>query len=80
VASASLNSAATAVQDIDMVLDGIKTFSKPGYLQIPRDRIARELPFQISSVSSSMVPDRMKVENLLTSVCIKRGQPSFWIG
>ena len=37
MASASLNSAATAVQDIDMVLDGIKTFSKPGYLQIPRD-------------------------------------------
>ncbi|KAK1739807.1 indolepyruvate decarboxylase [Skeletonema marinoi] len=67
VASASLNSAATAVQDIDMVLDGIKTFSKPGYLQIPRDRIARELPFPISSVSSPMVPDRMNVENLLTS-------------
>eukprot|EP00985_Skeletonema_marinoi_P007373 scaffold3224_cov129-Skeletonema_marinoi.AAC.1 len=34
---------------------------------IPRDRIARELSFPISSVSSPMVPDRMNVENLLTS-------------
>lgn len=67
VASASLNFAATAVQEIDMVLDAIKTFSRPGYLQIPRDRIARELPFPISSVSSSMVPDRMNFDNMLTS-------------
>lgn len=67
VASASIDSAATAVQDIDMVLDSIKTFSKPGYLQIPRDRIARELPFPIESVSSLMIPDRMNEKNLITA-------------
>ena len=66
VASASVRNAATAVQDIDRVLDCIITYSRPGYLSIPRDRIARELPFPISSVSTS-ISNQMNADNLITS-------------
>ena len=67
VQSASIKNPATAVQDIDRVLDSIKTLSRPGYLQIPRDRIARELPFPIESVCSPMIPSVMNGDNLVTS-------------
>ena len=67
VASASQNFAATAVQDIGMVLDGTLKHSEADRDICKFHRITRELPFPIRSASSSMIPDHLNLENLLTS-------------
>lgn len=45
VEEASLDSPRTAPQEIIKVLNGIRAYSRPGYLQIPRDRFNRPLAF-----------------------------------
>lgn len=70
VEDACLDSAVTAVQEIEKVLDGIKAFSRPGYLQVPRDRIDRMLPFPITSLISNETPVNLRasaVHHLETS-------------
>lgn len=44
VETGDLSSARTACQEITKVLDAIMAWSQPGYLEIPRDRIARVVP------------------------------------
>lgn len=44
VETGSLSSARTAVQIILKVLNSIKSNSRPGYIQVPRDRIASYPP------------------------------------
>jgi TPP-dependent 2-oxoacid decarboxylase len=75
VENASLDSANTAVQEIKKVLDGIKAFSRPGYLEVPRDRITRKLPFPMPSLTDLPQNLRMSaIEHLeVSNVHIEQG-------
>ncbi len=43
-ATASLTETASAASEIDRVLDACLTFKRPGYIEIPRDMVAVEIP------------------------------------
>ncbi len=70
-ANAIIDNVQTAKRDIDKVLETVLTYSRPGYLEIPRDMVDVEI--EISDIENKSAKlkavDREYIQSLIQSIC-----------